>query len=100
MRSVLDFSRRRTLKLVGSSRPDYDAGAAESVTISPGLYRLSSTGPFVMEAGPVAPTIDSFWVDGDVSPIEISWEGGQMSVAAATGKPVLFHLVPILEVAG
>jgi len=95
MRSVLDFSRRRTLKLVGSSRP-----AAESVTISPGLYRLSSTGPFVMEAGPVAPTIDSFWVDGDVSPIEISWEGGQMSVAAATGKPVLFHLVPILEVAG
>lgn len=95
---VLDFSKRRSQKLPGSPTPDASPGEASSFDLSPGLYRFSSTGPYVIESGP-RPSLDSFYGD-DVEAIVIRWPGGRLSVASASGKTCNLHIIPGTEVAG
>lgn len=95
---VLDFARRRSFNLDGSTTPETRPGKGIAVAVSPGLYRISSTGPYVVESG-VPATLASFFGD-DVEALEIAWPGGQMQLASASGKRCNVHLVPLLEVTG
>lgn len=97
-RLVLDFSRRRSNTLAGSATPGTKPGAPAIFDLSPGLYRLSSTGPYFVESAQ-PPSTSSFYGD-EVEALEIQWPGGRMALASASGKACNVHVVPLVRVDG
>lgn len=95
-RLVLDFSRRRSQILPGSPTPESRPGKSFPFELSAGLYRISSTGPYVIEQT-VPASLASFYAD-EREAIELAWPGGVMQAASACGKRVNFHVVPLLEI--
>ena len=95
MQLVLDFARRRSFKLPGSSTPATSPGETQTIDLTRGTYRVSSTGPYVLESG-VRATLDAFWGD-DSEALYIVWPGGRFALASASGKACNVHVVPVVD---